>query len=343
MKKTISLMTMILVFFQLMIPSVNGYWASSVSLNAPTPKTSELTLTVGQWTTPFNTYNVTFNSNGGTTISPITVVDGSTFEIPYPTRTNFIFEGWYKETGLINKWTESTIVTQNMTLYAKWNTVPTNSYVVNFQTGEGSTVAPQTVARNNKVIRPADPIREGYSFVGWYKDTSFTTVWLFESDVVTTNTTLYARWMTLNQAVSLIQGALDYNNTNNKIYSQGNIVYEVTSTGLGKYYIKTVNGAYGHNPGDGHSSWLEANALLDYVAGTNYVAGSLVYYNNYIYQATTQTNTVPGSTGWQVKTFSQSDIIIYKELPYVATTSTGLRPTVKNSGWLLITSSWFNK
>ena len=335
-------MIIILVFFQLMMPSINGYWASSISLNAPTPETSNLTLTVGEWT-PSYTYNVTFNSNGGSTVSPITVMDGSTFEIPYPTRTNYIFDGWYKENSLINKWTESTIVTENITLYAKWNTVPANSYVVNFETGEGSTVAPQTVVYNDKVARPADPVRDGYSFVGWYKDSSFTNVWLFESDLVTTNTTLYARWMTLEQAITLIQGALNYNDTNNKIYSKGNIVYEVTSTGLGVYYIKTVNTAYGHTPGDGKSTWIEASALLDYVAGTNYVAGSFVYYNDYIYQATTQTSSVPGSTGWQVKTFSQYDVIVYQDLPYVATTSTGLRPTVKNSGWLLITSSWFNQ
>jgi len=341
LKKTFTVIISILLSFQLVVTSISGYWANSVVLDAPDPVDTNLTLTVGEWLDA--TYTVTFISNGGSVVSPLTVTHGDTFEIPYPTRSGYLFAGWFKESSLTNAWTYGMEVTQTITLYAKWNTVPANQYVVNFETYGGSTVAPQTVTNNNKVIRPNDPVREGYSFVGWYKESSYINSWRFESDLVTSTTTLHARWMTLQQAVELIQGALDYNPTYNHDYSTGNIVYETSSTGLGFYYIKTVNTAYGHKPGDGKNTWLQASALLDYVSGTTYPTGSLVYYNNFIYIATTQTNSVPGGAGWQVKTFNQYDVIVYQDLPYFAISSTGLRPMLRDSGWLLITSSWFNQ
>ena len=67
-------------------------------------------------------YTVTFESNGGTTVSAITVESGNTVTAPTaPTKTGYILEGWYKETGLTNKWDFGTDkVTDNITLYAKW-------------------------------------------------------------------------------------------------------------------------------------------------------------------------------------------------------------------------------
>ena len=59
-------------------------------------------------------YTVSFNTNGGTTVSAITVEEGKTIATPTaPTKTGFTFEGWYKETGLTNKWYQSTIRVKN--------------------------------------------------------------------------------------------------------------------------------------------------------------------------------------------------------------------------------------
>lgn len=68
-------------------------------------------------------YDVAFNSNGGSAVATIEdVVDGSTIDKPAdPTKTGFVFDGWYKESGLINEWNFATdTVTSNITLYAKW-------------------------------------------------------------------------------------------------------------------------------------------------------------------------------------------------------------------------------
>lgn len=57
-------------------------------------------------------------------------------------------------------------------------------------TGETS----QTVNRGDKLIRPAEPVREGYTFLGWRVGTSSTKYWDFEKDVVVSPLTLFACW-----------------------------------------------------------------------------------------------------------------------------------------------------
>src|SRR5690606_41080557 len=58
----------------------------------------------------------------------------------------------------------------------------------------GSAVADQRILYNKKVASPTTPTQPGYAFAGWYKDAAFSTAWNFDADVVTGNTTLYAKW-----------------------------------------------------------------------------------------------------------------------------------------------------
>ncbi len=68
------------------------------------------------------------------------------------------------------------------------------TYTVTFQTNGGSTIISQIININSKVSKPTDPTRLDYTFEWWYKDTQFTTLWNFTTDIVTTNITLYAKW-----------------------------------------------------------------------------------------------------------------------------------------------------
>lgn len=63
---------------------------------------------------------------------------------------------------------------------------------VSFETGEGSKVDFQTTA-DGKLVKPADPTRDGYTFGGWYTDEACTQVYDF-STPVTADLTLYAKW-----------------------------------------------------------------------------------------------------------------------------------------------------
>lgn len=46
----------------------------------------------------------------------------------------------------------------------------------------------------SKIVKPANPVRKGYKFVGWYKDDKLTKVWNFSTDKLIVSTTLYAKW-----------------------------------------------------------------------------------------------------------------------------------------------------
>ncbi len=65
--------------------------------------------------------------------------------------------------------------------------------VVFFSDG-GSTVASQTVYDGDKVVKPADPVKKGCIFDGWYADLELVKAWQFDKDTVTADTVLYAKW-----------------------------------------------------------------------------------------------------------------------------------------------------
>lgn len=61
--------------------------------------------------------------------------------------------------------------------------------------GEEINIAPQTIVEGGLVTQPATPEREGYNFDGWFTDNgTFLNEWDFEANVVTQDTTLYAKW-----------------------------------------------------------------------------------------------------------------------------------------------------
>lgn len=123
----------------------------------------------------------------------------------YPNR-----DGWYRNCDIIkdgggnvtevnfyNKWDFNTGVTENMVLYANpYRNNNTDRRTVTFNSNGGSAVASITnVIRYNTIAKPADPTRDGYTFMGWYTDNgTFSNKWNFETKGVQTNMTLYAMW-----------------------------------------------------------------------------------------------------------------------------------------------------
>ncbi len=82
------------------------------------------------------------------------------------------------------------------------NTPPaTGTYLVTFNLNGQSGTAPQAqyADGNGHVTAPAKPSKVGdFSFAAWYADAACTDLWDFENDVVTSNMTLYAKWMNPN-------------------------------------------------------------------------------------------------------------------------------------------------
>lgn len=179
-------------------PSNVGYtfvdWFSDAGLsttyNFSAPIVTDIIL-YAKWTT--NTYNVTFNSNGGSAVSSLSVPYDTfaTRPVPDPDKAGYTFAGWYSDSGLTTLYGFVTTVTSNLPLYAKWTT---NSYAVTFNSNGGSAVSSQSVPYNTLATRPIpDPVKTGYIFGGWYSDAALTALFSFSAPI-TVDTTLYAKW-----------------------------------------------------------------------------------------------------------------------------------------------------
>ena len=71
--------------------------------------------------------------------------------------------------------------------------VAPKTFTVSFNANGGSAVAPQRVTAGSAAVRPADPVRAGYAFAGWFSDAALTRAYDFKA-AVTGNMTLYAKW-----------------------------------------------------------------------------------------------------------------------------------------------------
>ena len=108
-----------------------------------------------------NQYTITFDTNGGSEIAPITQDYGTKITVPdNPTRKGYTFKGWDKEIP-------ETMPAENITVKAQWGI---NQYTITFDTNGGNEIAPITQDYGTKITAPADPTRKGYTFKGWDKE-----------------------------------------------------------------------------------------------------------------------------------------------------------------------------
>ncbi|WP_294855955.1 S-layer homology domain-containing protein [uncultured Oscillibacter sp.] len=74
-----------------------------------------------------SSYSISFYTDGGKALNPITVSRGQTAgTLPIPIKENAVFAGWYTDAALSNSFDENTVVTGNLTLYAKYIAVDIN-------------------------------------------------------------------------------------------------------------------------------------------------------------------------------------------------------------------------
>ena len=175
-------------------------------------------------------HTVSFDVDGGSAVASQTIADGGKATLPTPpTKAGHMFGGWYTSNAYTTVFDFNSTITANTVVYVKWITIPIPvSHTVSFNVDGGSAVAPQTIVDGGKVTAPAAPTKAGYTFGGWYKETSFATEWNFATDIVDANTTLYARWIrdvtppTDSEAVAKAKAALVIG------YSTGDSVTSVT-------------------------------------------------------------------------------------------------------------------
>jgi len=78
-------------------------------------------------------FTVTFNSQGGSAIASQSVTGGTTAAVPTdPTYTGYTFKGWYTDAAGTTKYVFEKPVTDNITIYAKWQKNTTVNYSVHY-------------------------------------------------------------------------------------------------------------------------------------------------------------------------------------------------------------------
>ena len=85
----------------------------------------------------------------------------------------------------------SLIVLSVFSLFIAGCSKKTEKYTVTFDSDGGTEIASVQVEKGKKITKPEDPSKEHYVFDGWYLED---TEWVFESDTVTKNTALTAKW-----------------------------------------------------------------------------------------------------------------------------------------------------
>ncbi len=140
-------------------PTRKGYTFKGWDKEIPKTMPAENITVKAQW--EINQYAITFDTNGGSEIAPITQDYGTAITAPAdPTRKGYTFKGWDKEIP-------KTMPAENITVKAQWEI---NQYTITFDTAGGSEIAPITQNYGTKITTPADPTRKGYTFKGWDKE-----------------------------------------------------------------------------------------------------------------------------------------------------------------------------
>ncbi len=148
-----------------------------------------------------NQYTITFDTNGGSEIAPITQDYGTEITAPAdPTRKGYTFKGWDKEIP-------ETMPAENITVKAQWEI---NKYTITFDTNGGSEIVPITQDYGTEITVPDNPTRKGYTFKGWDREIPET--------MPAENITITARWKDTEKPTGeIIIGTNKWNEFLNKL------------------------------------------------------------------------------------------------------------------------------
>lgn len=161
---------------------------------------ADLDLTIGDiWEMTFilPAYSITFESNGGSTVESLLVAENQVIEETpsNPTRSTYTFIGWYYDEELTQEFDINTPITEDMTLYAKWES---NYRTISFVTNANRIKTPITILSGESLgYVPSAPSNRGYTFVGWYLDAELTQEFDINM-VITEDMTLYAKWQLID-------------------------------------------------------------------------------------------------------------------------------------------------
>ena len=148
-----------------------------------------------KWNNSTTIHATILNTDGGE-VAPSSNETYKDTGLYIPTKEGYRFEGWYDADD--NELTTAAVAGQTYT--AKWAKL----YTVTFADADVDSVQ---VAEGKTVEEPENPKKDEYKFDGWYKDKDYTEVFDFDTETITDNTTIYAKWRKYNLTTTVEETA----------------------------------------------------------------------------------------------------------------------------------------
>ena len=137
-------------------------------------------------------FTITFDSDGGSAVDPITVFDGGSAEAPKPpVKENYEFLGWYYSG---QPYTFGSSVQRDITLTAKWKA---KEYTISFNPENGESTFSLIAVYGEEFTVPV-PKREGYNFLGWYRGDE-----KCDFGSITGDCSVFARWVASSDGLAM--------------------------------------------------------------------------------------------------------------------------------------------
>lgn len=148
---------------------------------------------------------VTFETNGGIPIDPISVVEGFSFDAPEASKEGYLFIGWYYDSQFTNLYEDGVdVINTNITLYAKYE--PTQLNVSFYR--DDVLISQSQIYYSEMITLPEPQDVTGYDFIGWYYDLVYTTP--YTDEPIYKDTILYARYERKTYTITYIVNGETY-------------------------------------------------------------------------------------------------------------------------------------
>ena len=240
----------------------NG-WYTAASGGTKIATTTVITNNVTYYAQWLQNRTVTFNANGGNApnIASKIVPNGHQIgTLATISRTGHTFNGWFTATTAGTQLATTTVITSNITYYARWSA---NNYTVTFNPNGGNTPSPTTITKAYGLQLGTLPTvsRSGYTFNGWYTATSGGTK-VATTTIMTGTRTYYAQW-TINRTVLFNANGGTAPSFASRVLTSGTAFGSLPTTSRTGY---TFNG------------WFTATTAGTKLATTTIINSSLTYY-----------------------------------------------------------------
>ena len=165
-----------------------GWYNGDKKFDFTTVPTGDVTLTA-KWTA--NDYYVSFvTEHGDPPTSQNVKYNGTATDPGKLSAEGYTFIGWYADEAHTKEFDFSTPITGDTKVYAKWTA---KDYEVSFITEHSDAPDSQNVKYNGTADDPGKLTKEGYTFIGWYTDETYSTEFDF-TQPITGDTKVYAKW-----------------------------------------------------------------------------------------------------------------------------------------------------